>query len=181
MVGVGAWGYGGPTNYIYAKQLWHADADVEGILDEWLRLAYGPGWAAMRRIYELTEAGMKARKEAEDPRYRGEMYEANYDVIEKVYLPIFPEMERLYREALAQAATDKQRARIAMFGDNMVQLHYSMRHAGMAVPEAEASVFYRTEDQYQQFIVDTETSIALYADHGKRFIGPIWKGEWSGQ
>jgi hypothetical protein len=181
MVGIGAWGYGGPTNYLYAKQLWHADADVEALFEEWLRLAYGPGWQAMRRLYALTEAGMKVRKEAEDPRYRGEMYEVNYDVIEKVYLPIFPELERLYREALAQAATDKQRARLAMFGENLVQLHYGMRQAGMAVPSPETSIFFRTEEQYRQFIADTETSIALYADHGKRFTGPIWKGEWSGQ
>jgi hypothetical protein len=181
MVGVGAWGYGAPTNYIYAKQLWHAEADVETLFEEWLRLAYGPGWQAMRGIYELTEAGMKARKEVEDPRYRGEMYEVNYAVIEKVYLPIFPQIERLYREALAQAATDKQRARLALFGDNLVQLHYNMRAAGMEVPDREASAFYRNEDQYQRFIADTEASIALYGDHGKRFIGPIWKGEWSGQ
>ena len=180
MLGVGAWGYGGPTNYVYAKQLWHADADVEKLFDEWLRLAYGPGWRAMRRVYELTEAGMKARKEAESPRYKGEMYEVNYDVIEKVYLPIFPEMERLYQEALAKAATDKQRARIAMFGDNLVQLHYNMRQAGMAVPDPVKSLFYRTEDQYRQFLADTETTLSLYADHGKRFTGPIWKGEWSG-
>jgi hypothetical protein len=52
--------------------------------------------------------------------------------------------------------------------------------AGMAVPDPVKSLFYRTEDQYRQFLADTETTLSLYADHGKRFTGPIWKGEWSG-
>jgi len=89
-------------------------------------------------------------------------------------------MERLYQQALELAATDKQRARLVMFGDNLVMLLHDMRAAGMVVPGAEQSVFFRTEDQYQQFLKDTEFSNALYRHAGKRWLGPVWKGEWNG-
>jgi hypothetical protein len=55
-----------------------------------------------------------------------------------------------------------------------------MTRAGMAWPEADKSVFYRTDAQYEQFMKDNEFSWWLYRDHGKRFTGPLWKGEWSG-
>jgi hypothetical protein len=180
MVGVGAWGYGGPTNYILAKQLWDAEVNVDDLFTEWLHRAYGPGWQEMRQVYMLIESGLKKRKESESPRYRGEMYEVNYEVIEQVYLPIFPEMERLYLSSLSRMTDEAQRRRLAMFGDNLMMLHYNMRKAGM-LPESEESSFYRTDEQYQQFLADTEFSLALYRDHGKRYVGPIWKGEWSGE
>lgn len=66
-----------------------------------------------------------------------------------------------------------------MFGDNLVMLHYNMRKADM-LEEAEKSIFYRTDEQYGQFLKDTKFSLSLYRDHGKRFTGPIWKGEWRG-
>lgn len=180
MVGLGAWGIGAPTNYIYAKLMWDAQTDVDATYEEWLRLAYGGAYEPMREMLDLIEERFRARKAAESPKYRGEMYEVNYALAEEVYLPIFPEMERLYTEALAKADTEKQRARIRMFGDNLVQLHWGMTRAGMTLPEAEKSVFYRTDEQYEQFLKDTDYAWWLYRDHGKRHVAPIWKGEWSG-
>ncbi len=180
MLGMGGWGYGGPTNYLYAKLMWDPKQDVDKLYEEWMALGYGPAAAPMKQLYELIETRFKAYKEAESPVYRGEMYEINYDKVEKIYLPVFGEMERLYQQALELAATDKQRARLVMFGDNLVMLLHDMRAAGMVVPGAEQSVFFRTEDQYQQFLKDTEFSNALYRHAGKRWLGPVWKGEWNG-
>ncbi|MBM3501154.1 MAG: DUF4838 domain-containing protein, partial [Armatimonadetes bacterium] len=180
MVGLGAWGYGGPTNYILAKQMWDAEVDVDALLHEWLQRAYGPGWESMDRLYRLLEARMKARKEQETIIYRGVQYEVNYDVIADVHRPIFPEMERLYLEALSRAETPKQRQRLEMLGENLVMLHYNMRQAGM-LEEPERSILYRSEEAYSRLLADTEFSLALYRDHGRRFTGPIWKGEWNGQ
>ncbi|MBM3473663.1 MAG: hypothetical protein FJX75_10380 [Armatimonadetes bacterium] len=39
---------------------------------------------------------------------------------------------------------------------------------------------YCSDEDYQQFLTDTETSIWLYRNPGKRYVDPIWRGEWSG-
>jgi hypothetical protein len=179
MVGVGAWGYGGPSNYILARQLWHADVDVGATWEDWLARAYGPGWQAMDQAYRLIEARMKARKEKESLAYRGEMYEVNRSLIEDVYVPVFAEIERLYLDALARTTSVAQRRRLEMFGDNLVMLHYGLRKAGLA-RDPERSTFYRTDEQYERFLADTEESIALYRGPGKRYTGPVWSGEWRG-
>ncbi len=82
--------------------------------------------------------------------------------------------------ASAQARTDKQKRRLELCGDNLIQLHWGMTRAGMTWPGADKSVFYRTDEQYAQFLKDTEFAWWLYRDPGKRYTGPIWKGEWSG-
>lgn len=180
MLGLGAWGIGGPTNYIYAKQMWQPEVDVDQIYEEWLRLAYGAAYEPMRRLLDLVEQRFVDYKSAEDPTYRGHMYEMNYEKTEQIYLPIFPEMERLYREAWACELTAKQRRRLELFGDNLVQLHWGMRQAGMPLPEPEKSLFYRTAEQFARFLAETEFALHIYRNHGKRYTGPIWKGEWSG-
>ncbi len=180
MLGLGAWGVGAPANYIYAKQLWDPAVDVEQTYDEWLRLAYGPAAAPMRKLLDLVEQRFVAHKSAESPVYRGEMYEMNYARVEQIYLPIFPQMESLYLKAVGAARTDKQRQRLSYFGDNLIQLHWGMTRAGMTWPGAEKSVFSRTDGEYQQFLRDTEFAWWIYRDAGKRYTAPIWKGEWSG-
>ncbi|MBM4081803.1 MAG: DUF4838 domain-containing protein, partial [Planctomycetes bacterium] len=180
MVGMAAWGYGAVGNYILARQMWKADVNVDELYREWLQRAYGPGWHAMDKLYMTLEARLKERKEKESIQYKGEMYEINYDVIEKVYLPVFDEMERLYLEALSKAATEPQRKRLETFGENLVMLHYGMRKAGMALKDPEKSHFYRADDAYQKFLEATVFSLALDQSYGKRYTGPIWKGEWRG-
>jgi len=183
VIGLGAWGYGAPLNYIYAKLLWDAEADVDALFEEWLQRAYGPGWEPMRDLYAMIEERMYEWKRNETIEYRGYQYEVNYELIDAVYRPVFDEMERLYLDALAKVETDAQRARLEMFGDNLVMLHHDMREAGMTVGASAAggedSHFYRTDEQYQQFLADTEFTLSLYRNYGERDIYPIWHGEWS--
>jgi len=173
MVGIAAWGYGGPANYIMAKLLWDAEEDVDALFDEWLQRAYGPGAPPMRELYTMLEQRMYDWKEAESIEYRGEQYEVNYAVIDAVYRPVFGEMERLYLDALSRAETDAQRARLQMFGDNLIKLHHDMREAGM-IDEGQASHFYRTDEQYEAWLAEQRTSLSL---DPHRY--PIWHGEWS--
>lgn len=187
IVGHGAWGYGAPTNWIIARLEWDATQDVEKLRTEWLQRAYGPGAEPMAKLYDLVEQGFTRHKAQESPVYRGEMYEVNYAFAEDVYLPIFPEMERLYLAAMrrieaspAGVDRDKRQRRLEMFGDNLIMLHWGMTRAGMTWPDAEKSTFYRTDEQYEKFMTDTEWAWWLYRDHGKRHVTPIWKGEWSG-
>ena len=180
MVGQGAWGYGGVGNYILAKQMWKADVNVDELYKEWLRRAYGPGWQAMDELYRMLDARMMEWKRKERIEYYGAQYEVNYALIEHVHLPIFAEMEKLYLEAMSKAETEAQRKRLEMFGDNLIMLHYNMRKAGM-LKEPEKSSFHRTDEAYKRFLDDTTLSLAFYREHDKRFIYPIWKGEWSGK
>lgn len=176
MVGIGAWGYGGPTNYVYARQTWDHTIDVDATLDEWYQRAYGPGWRSMRELFEMVEARLVEWKRREKLDYFGYQYEVNYELIEFVHKPILADIERLYRAALAAAETDAQRQRIEMLGANLIQLHHDMRQAGM-IADNEDSIFYRTEEQYQQFLAEQRNSIALDPALGRY---PIWHGEWSG-
>lgn len=173
MIGIAAWGYGGPINYLFARLMWDAETDVDATLDEWLQRAYGPGWVSMRDLYSLVEQKFTQWKEQETIEYRGYQYEINYALIDAVHRPIFGEMERLYLSALSKVATDAQRRRLAMFGDNLVQLHHDMREAGM-LEGGEDSHFYRTEEQYEQFLEDQKLRLSL---DPRRY--PIWRGEWS--
>lgn len=180
MIGIGAWGYGGPENYIITKLLWSGDADVDALFQEWLQKTYGPAWPTMKQFYMMIEDRVLERKRNETPKYIGDNYEANADFIGKVYKPVFPEMERLYRQALSQVKTEKQRKRLEMLGDNLIMLHYSLRKANM-LEEPEKSFFYRSDEVYQKFLADTEFSLSLYRDHGNRDLPPIYDGSFSGE
>ncbi|MDP7251182.1 MAG: DUF4838 domain-containing protein [Planctomycetota bacterium] len=178
VVGIGAWGYGGCENYILAKLFWNAEADVDALYREWMQKAYGPAWKTMDKFVTMIEERVLERKRAEHPRYSGDNYEINYDFVEQVYKPIFPEMERLYLQAISQTETAKQRKRLEMLGDNLVMLHYNLRKAEM-VENAEDSVFFRDDESYLKFLDDTVYSLSLYRDHGHRDVPLLYQGSFS--
>ncbi|MBT4817232.1 MAG: DUF4838 domain-containing protein, partial [Lentisphaerae bacterium] len=53
--GLAAWGYGAPHNYLVARLMWDADADIDAVYEEFFRRAYGKGDAPMMAIYDLLE------------------------------------------------------------------------------------------------------------------------------
>jgi hypothetical protein len=177
MVGTSAWGVNAPVNYLLAKQLWQPQLDVSAALDEWLERAYGPGWRHMRALYDDLDAKMTAHKEAQPPIYKGSHYEVNEEVMRTIYAPLFAAMEQHYRATLAGCATGTQRARLQMFGDNLIQLHFALRQAKL-VPEGSKSLFHRDDAAYAQFLKEMESTLSLYRDSRGLDHGPIWKGEW---
>ncbi len=179
MIGSSAWGVNAPINYLLAKQMWNAQLDVSATLNEWLQRAYGPGWRHMRRLYDELDAKMLAHKEAQSPIYKGSQYEVNEDVMKSIYAPLFPAMEQRYRNALAECATETQKARMALFGDNLTQLHYALRKASLIAEDAH-SIFHRDDTAFAQFMKDMESTFSLYRDAKGLDHGPIWKGEYSG-
>lgn len=179
MVGIGAWGYGAPTNYLLARQLWSADADVRALYREWLQRAYGPGWRSMERLFAFLEGRILEHKRGEPAEYRGEQYEVNVEFAHAVYAPLFGEMERLYRAAVAEAATEPQRHRLEMFGDNLTVLHHSLRRAGL-LEHPERSSFYQTDEALRVFLRERESSFALERNVATRPLGPLWAGQWPG-
>jgi hypothetical protein len=178
MVGTSAWGVNAPINYLIAKQLWNPNLDVSATLNEWLERAYGPGWGHMRELYDELDAKMAAHKEAQSPLYKGSQYEVNEDVMKTIYAPLFPAMERRYRATMAECATDAQRARLQMFGDNLIQLHHALRHAKLIADDSQ-SLFHRDDVAFANFMKEMESSFSLYRDRLGLDHGPIWKGEWS--
>ena len=179
MIGTNAWGINAPINYLVAKQLWNASLDVSATLDEWLQRAYGPGGKPMRKLYDELDAAMLTHKEAQSPVYKGSQYEVNEDVMKAVYGPLFPEMEKHYREALALCESDTQRQRLSMFGDNLVQLHFALRNAALIKDDA-SSLFHRDDAAYTVFLKTMESTFSLYLDSHGLDHGPIWKSEYGG-
>ena len=49
------WGCQGLNLYVLARLLWDPKADVDAMIDEYCRLAFGPGAKAMRAYYDLLE------------------------------------------------------------------------------------------------------------------------------
>ena len=177
MVGTSAWGVNAPINYLLAKQLWNPQLDVSAALNEWLARAYGPGWPHMRALYDELDAKMAAHKETQSPIYKGANYEVNEEVMKTIYAPLFATMEQHYRATLAECATDTQRARLQMFGDNLIQLHFALRKAGLITDDAK-SIFHRDDAAFAQFLKQMETTFSLHHDKRGLDHGPIWKGEW---
>jgi hypothetical protein len=178
MVGTSAWGVNAPINYLLAKQLWNPRLNVSAALNEWLERAYGPGWPHMRALYDELDAKMAAHKETQSPIYKGANYEVNEEVMKTIYAPLFPAMEQHYRATLAECAADTQRARLQMFGDNLIQLHFSLRQAKL-IAEDSKSILHRDDTAFAQFLKQMETTFSLHHDKRGLDHGPIWKGEWS--
>jgi hypothetical protein len=155
--GIESWGTAAAHNYIVAKLLWHANADVDALFDEWFDRAYGPAAAGpMKRLYRLLDDKLAAHKRATGDfqwRFMPEMALA-------VQAPFFDEMESLYADALSKTVTPAQRRRLEMFGDNMVVFHYHLRKVGrLASPER--SRFYRSDGDFHRFAEANLASLAL--------------------
>ena len=74
-------------------------------------------------------------------------------------------------------ATDTQKARLALFGDNLTQLHFALRKAGLIADDAR-SFFHRDDAAFPAFLRQMESTISLYRDSRGIDHGPLWKGEW---
>lgn len=177
MVGSSAWGVNAPINYLLAKQLWNPLLDMSAALNEWLERSYGPGWRHMRALYDELDVKMAAHKEAQSPVYKGSQYEVNEEVMKAIYAPLFATMEQRYRTTLAECANDTQRARLQMFGDNLIQLHHALRKAKL-IAEDSQSIFHLNDASFAQFQKQMESTLSLYRDARGLDHGPIWKGEW---
>ncbi len=177
MVGTTAWGVNAPVNYLIAKQLWNPGLDLSAALNEWLSLAYGPGWPEMRGLYDALDERMRLHKEAESPVYKGSQYEINATVMRAIYAPFFPEIERRYLAARPRCETEPQRRRLSMFGDNLIQLHHALRKAGL-LERPETSTFHRDDAAFAAFLQSMESGFSLYRDESGIDHGPIWEGEY---
>lgn len=141
-------GWGSLHNYLVAKLMWDSDADVEALSKDWLERAYGPGGLLMGRVHDLLDERLAAYKRSKPNDFE---YDAVPAQVKAIHLPLFPQIESLYHEALSLAQTDPQRHRLQMFGDNLVLLHWHLHKAGW-LDKPEQSTFYRSDVDFKIFI-----------------------------
>lgn len=156
--GMDWWGTAGAHNYMLAKLQWDNDLDPATLRDEWLARAYGPAAAEpMRKLDDLLDAAVgEFKQNPSDWQWR-----FTRELVTTVYAPRFPEIEALYKQALEKADTPARRARLELFGDNLIVLHWNLRK-GNLLPDPESSMFHRADGDYRAFAEDKYQSIALY-------------------
>ena len=135
------------------------------------------GQPGLRAVYDALDIRMAAHKKAQPPVYAGSQWELNEEVMKAVHAPLFSAMEQFYHATLAECATDTQKARLALFGDNLAQLHFALRKAGLIADDAR-SFFHRDDAAFPAFLRQMESTISLYRDSRGIDHGPLWKGEW---
>ena len=90
----------GPNYYAYAKLSWNVNADVEEVLLDYYRHAYGPAAPAVKRLFDLWEATYNAG---------GDYFRYDWKVIVPLFTPeVRREMRALATEASRRAATGSQ-------------------------------------------------------------------------
>ncbi len=183
-VGLDAWGYAAAHNYLVAKLMWKADADVDALYDEFLTRAYGPEAAPLvARIYELIDEKFQAYIQSKP----NPDHEIDYAAAKAIYAPIFLEVERIYLEAHGKAKTDAQQARLEMLGDNLVHGHFNLWKAKLLTDEqAKNSPFFKSTDDLEDFIAEKEKGLSIISvsrwlkqySHDNYYSMPVLRPGW---
>ena len=146
--GVSGWGQGAVTNYMLAKLNWNPNANVDELAKEFYTLTYGPkAGPVMARFYDLLDSATKKYHQAHP--------EANYWLSRKslqgIYVPIFPELEKLYAQAQSLATEPKQQLRLRMLQMNMAAFNKYLRIQKL-VGDNRLSPFYKTDADIAEFL-----------------------------
>ncbi len=145
------WAYSGPNNWMLAKLMWHADANIDELYKEWLTLAYAEGAEAMGRLYGVIDDGFREFKQRYEPlQYSVGQYDVNKAKVEKIYVPRLDQIEACYRDALASVKDPRGRQRIELFGDNVRFFYHKLLKAGYVRNEA-ASCFRLSDEEFSKF------------------------------
>jgi hypothetical protein len=108
------WAMDAPKLYCYAMVMWNDKADVDELMDDWVRHAYGPAAAPMRRFWDRWERAYEARGKAH--RYEGSLrwWPRYLDEFSMVTAEELAGMGADLEAAKALAMTDRQKGRIAL-------------------------------------------------------------------
>jgi hypothetical protein len=150
------WAYAGPNNWLLARLMWKADADVAALYREWLGLAFGEGAEPMGRIYALIDEAFRKFKQQDEPlHYSAGQYDIDRAKIIKIYLPLLPRMHTLCQEALAKADDERARQRINLFVDNMKFFHRELRRARYVSADEDLG-FALSDEAFERFAASPE-------------------------
>lgn len=167
------WAYAGPNNWLLARLLWQADADVDALYREWLDLAYDAGAEPMGRLYHLLDDAFRRFKQQDEPfHYSVGQYDIDKPKILKIYLPLLPHMDRLCREALARTKDQRAQQRIGLFMDNLKFFHHELARAGYPLPD-QTFGFALSDAEFAAFSASPETPGAPPSRYFMRQAGPL--------
>lgn len=167
------WAYAGPNNWLLARLMWKAEADVDALYREWLDLAYGGGADAMGRLYALLDDAFRKFKQQDEPfHYSAGQYDIDKPKIMKIYLPLLPQMDLLCREALAKATDQRSQQRIGLFIDNLKFFHQALLRAGYPLPRA-GFIFALPDDEFAKFSGSAEVPGAPPSRYYMRKAEPL--------
>ena len=159
----GVQGWSGLHNYLVAKLMWDAEADVDALAQEWLERAYGPGGPLIGQMYDKLDEQLAAYKNAHPKDFE---YDAVPAQVRAIHLPLFPQIESLYRAAMSKTESDAQRQRLQMFGNNLVLLHWNLRQAGW-LEKPEQSSFYRSDADFRTFLEQNSAQPSISKTNAK--------------
>ncbi|MCX6849879.1 MAG: DUF4838 domain-containing protein [Verrucomicrobia bacterium] len=167
------WAYAGPNNWLLARLMWKADADVDALYREWLKLAYAEGGDAMRSVYALIDDAFRKYKQKDEPfHYSAGQYDIDKPKIHKIYLPLLPRIHVLCQEALAKAKDERAKQRIGLFVDNMRFFHRELRRAGYVRADEDLG-FALTDEEFERFANSSEAPGAPPARYFMRKAQPL--------
>lgn len=167
------WAYAGPNNWLLARLMWRADADVDALYREWLELAYGGGAEAMERIYALIDNAFRRFKQQDEPlHYSAGQYDIDKPKIMKIYLPLLSQVSTLCREALAKATDEKSKQRVGLFIDNMRFFYHELACAGYPRPN-DNLIFALSGGEFDEFRASSETPGSPPARYFMRKAEPL--------
>lgn len=150
------WGSNAVFNYLAAKKMWAPSLDSEAVINDFLKHAYGDGAPEMRKIYALIDERIKDYK-IKTPAPRAE-YEMTQEMVLKVYVPIYPQIEELFVSAKNKAKTPLEKKMFREFEDVLVILCFNLNNAEL-LANGRNSVFYRAEEEYRKFMQTDSSAV----------------------
>lgn len=171
------WAYAGPNNWLLARLMWKADADVDALYREWLTLAYAEGGDAMGRVYALIDTAFREFKQQDEQfHYAAGQYDIDKPKIQKIYLSLLPRIHTLCQEALAKVNDHRAKQRISLFVDNMKFFHRELRRARYLRADEDLG-FALSDDEFARFAASPEASGAPPARYFMRKAEPLPSAE----
>ena len=117
-------GQSGLTMWVLAKMLWNPDLNPEKLAADYLRLAYGEKAADfMARLHQAVDDQARLYYNGVNGRSG---WDLDAEVLAGLYAPIYPQLEKLYLDAVSAGGDDNQRWRLAMFGENLKLLRHTL-------------------------------------------------------
>ena len=167
------WAYAGPNNWLLARLMWKADADVDALYREWLKVAYAEGSDAMGCVYALIDDAFRKFKQQDEPfHYAAGQYDIDKPKIQKIYLPLLPRIHTLCQEALAKVNDQRAKQRISLFVDNMKFFHHELRRAGYVRADEDLG-FALSDEGFERFAASPEAPGSPPARYFMRKAEPL--------
>jgi hypothetical protein len=127
LYGVPSWSSSAMTNCIMAAMDWNPKLDAYDVQRDWLGRAYGPAAGKVMEGFYRDLNGWFADYYRQDKSNR---HYLTLDKLRDIYARHYPELEKTYLQAAAQAMTAPQKERLELIGDNLIVLQWRLRNAG---------------------------------------------------